>query len=142
MLPWWKRLSYSFLSVVFGGGLVGVAASCLDALLIPGSHIDVERLIVSSCIVVIASLSGWLVAIPIVLSVRDYRGWRLWIWGAAGICIGPVVILGFGLYGFLTDPIARQGSWAGASGIFLLSAAVSTVSTCAYLFLVLSRRPA
>ena len=104
MLPWWKRLSYSFLSALWGGAIVGLAASRRDAIMSPTSRLDVARLLVSVCIVVIACLSGWLVAIPIVLSVRDYSGWRLWTWGAVGIAIGPVVILGFGLYGFLTDP--------------------------------------
>ena len=71
MLPWWKRLAYSFISVLFGGSIVGVAASLRDNLLNPGAHLDVARLLVSTCLFVIASLSGWLVAIPIVLLVRD-----------------------------------------------------------------------
>jgi hypothetical protein len=141
MLPWWKRLSFSFLSVLFGGGIVGVAAASRDALLNPGAHFDTARLLVSACIVIIASLSGWLVAVPIVLLVRDYRGWRLWGWGAVGICIGPAVILGFALYVSLTEPSSTRFA-AGASGFLLLSAAVSTLSTCAYLFFAHGRRQA
>jgi hypothetical protein len=92
MLPWWKRRIYSLLSVLFGGSTVGAAASLRDTLLISGTHLDLTRLLVSTCIVVIASLAGWLAAIPIVLLVRDYSGWRVWLWGAVGFCIGPSVI--------------------------------------------------
>ena len=138
MLPWWKRLAYSFISVLFGGSIVGVAASLRDNLLNPGAHLDVARLLVSTCLFVIASLSGWLVAIPIVLLVRDYRGWRAWLWAAVGIGIGPTVIFGFALYGFINDP--RSARFAdGASGFFLLATLVSAVSTLGYLFLALGR---
>ena len=133
MLPWWKRLAYSFLSVLLGGSIVGTGASLSDS-----THFDVSRLLISTCIVVIASLSGWLVAIPIVLLVRDYSGWRFWLWGAAGICIGPSVIFGLALYAFISDP-RSAGFWASASGFLLLSTLVSIVSTCAYFFLMLGR---
>jgi hypothetical protein len=134
MLPWWKRLIYSFLSVLFGGGVVGVAASSLDAILNSGAHVDLVRLLISTCIFVIASLSGWLVAIPIVLLVRDYSGWRLWLWGTVGICVGPSVIFGFILYGHLTDPSSAI-SFDGISGFLLYATLVSALTTCAYLFL-------
>jgi hypothetical protein len=131
MLPWWKRLLYSFLSVLFGGGIVGMATSLLDS----GAHVDFGRLLISTCIVVIASLCGWLVAIPIVLLVRDYCGWRLWLWGAVGFCIGPSVVFGFGLYGYLNDSVPAASFAAGTSGFLLLATLVSALSTCAYLFL-------
>lgn len=130
MLPWWKRLLYSFLSVLFGGSVVGMTSSLLDF----PAHVDFGRLLISTCIVVVASLSGWLVAIPIVLLVRDYCGWRLWLWGAVGFCIGPSVVFCFGLYGYLTDPLSA-GFVAGISGFLLLAALVSGLSTCAFLFL-------
>lgn len=81
MLPWWKRLLYSFLSVLFGGSVVGMAASLLGS----GAHVDFGRLLISTCIVVIASLSGWLAAIPIVLLVRDYRGWLPLVLGSGRV---------------------------------------------------------
>jgi hypothetical protein len=130
MLPWWIRLLYSFLSVLLGGSVVGLAASLLDQ----GAHFDVGRLLISACIVTVSSLAGWLVAIPIVLLVRDYWGWRLWLWGTVGFCIGPTVVFSVGLYGYLTDPFS--GSFvAGISGFLLLATLVSALSTCAYLFL-------
>lgn len=139
MLPWWKRLTYSFLSVLFAGSVVGVGASLGDNLLYSGTHLDVSRLLISTFIVVVASLSGWLVAIPIVLLVRDYSGWRLWLWGAVGICIGPSVIFGIALYAFISDP-RSAGFGAGASDFLLLATLISVFSTCGYLFLTLSRR--
>ncbi len=134
MLPWWKRLAYSFVSVLFASGTVGVAGSCRDALVYPGSHLDPAGVLWPTFAVVVASLSGWLVAIPIVLLVRDYSGWRAWLWAAIGIGIGPTVIFGFAVYGFVSDP-RSAGFAAGASGFFLLSTLISILSTCGYLFL-------
>jgi hypothetical protein len=130
MLPWWKRLLYSFLSVLFGGSVVGLAASLIDS----GPHVDLERQFFTTCVVVIASQAGWVVALPIVLLIRDYRGWRLWLWGAIGVCIGPSVVSCFGLYGYLTDPRSFN-FFAGISGFLLLATLVSALSTCAYLTL-------
>lgn len=138
MLPWQKRLAYSFVSVLLGGGIVGIAASSLDALRPPGAHLDVMRVLAPTCVVIIASLCGWLVAIPVILLVRDYSAWRLWAWGAVGICIGPAV--GLALYRILSGPVSN-GFVAAASGFMLLSLAVSTLSTCAYLSLVSSQKP-
>lgn len=134
MLPWWRRLAYSFVSVLFASGTVGLAASCLD-----GSPLDAARILWPTCVVMVASLSGWLVAIPIVLLVRDYRGWRAWLWATVGIGIGPIVIFGFAFDAFISDP-RSAGFATGASGFFLLSILISILSTCAYLFLIFSHR--
>lgn len=136
MVPRWKRLAYSLLSVLLGAGVIGLGVSCYDAQTSP--QFDLKRILVSTCIVILASLPGWLVAIPVVVLVGNYNRWRGWVWGALGVCIGPGVILAFGLYGFLTDGHSA-GSWSGTGGFLLLSTAVSTLSTSLYLFLVLNR---
>ncbi len=136
MLPWWKRLLYSFISVLIGGILVGAVAACQSALGSPDAHFDLERFIVSTTIVLVASLPGWFVALPIVVIVENFNGWRLWAWGAAGFTIGPIVILGFVMYVFLTDPPPSNGSYSGGPGFFLLAGAVSATTTALYLLLV------
>jgi hypothetical protein len=43
-------------------------------------------------------LAGWILALPLVISIRRYRGWRYWTMMAGGTCIGPLVILLGALY--------------------------------------------
>jgi hypothetical protein len=133
MVPWWKRLIYSFISALIGGSVVGAIASCRDAL--REGHLDPGRVLLSTCIVLVASLPGWFVAIPIVVVVKTYNGWRLWACAVAGVCIGPALILGLAVYSFLTDP--RASGFAQGSSVFLvLSSAVSILATTLYLLLV------
>jgi hypothetical protein len=135
MVPWWKRLIYSLVAVIFGGSLVGAVASCQEILFDPARHLDLERIVVSSCIVLVVSLAGWLVAVPIVIIVKDYSGWRIWACGITGVCIGPFLIFGIGVYVFLTDP--QSGKFlSGISGFMVLSGAVSLLTTAMYLLLV------
>ena len=138
MMPWWKRLVYSLISVLLGGSIVGIIVSFHDGLFNSHNNLDLTRLFISTAIVMVASLSGWFVAIPIVLLVRDYAGRRVWIWGTVGACIGPGVVLGFGLYGFITNPRVN-GFFVGLPW-FLMATAVSIVSTVSYLGLVLHRK--
>jgi hypothetical protein len=141
MVPWWKRLAFSFLSVILGAGIVGLVISYHDALTNRGPHFDLERLLISTCIVIVASLPGWLLAIPAVILIGNYDGWRRWLWGALGIGIGPLVILGFGIYGYHACPTTTW-NFSGVRVFFLLSIAVSVLTTGAYLLLMLSRKPA
>ncbi len=139
MVPWWKRLLYSLVSVIVGAGVVGFAVSSQDSALNFRNHFDLSQLLVSTCIFIAFSSSGWLVAIPVVLLVRNYSGWRMWLWGGTGVCIGPAVILGLALYVYITGPHST-GFAPHASVLIVIAAAVSTLSTCVYLFLVRRRR--
>lgn len=135
MVPWWKRLIFSILSVLVGVCVAGLASEVVASL---SGHFDSARLLVSTVIFLIYSAAGWIVAAPIIISVRNYRGWRLWGWGVIGISIGPAVIVGFGLFSFLTLK-SGAGFWSGMSDFLLFAALISMVSTCVYLFLVTRR---
>ncbi len=140
MVPWWRRLAYSLISVLLAGTVVGLVDVSWSAFFDSESHIGLERFLVSICIVIGFSLPGWLIAIPVVLLVRDYSSWRGWVWAAGGVCIGPGVIFGFALCAFITDR-PSPGFLSGTKLLFLLVAAVSTLSTAVYLLLVLKRKP-
>ena len=100
------------------------------------SHFEAMDLIWAIFPVLVFCIPGWLVALPVVLAVTDFRGWRMWFFLAVGTCIGPIVILGFAAYGQLTDP-HPGGSWANGSGGFLIFAAtVSLITTFFYLLLI------
>jgi len=135
MLPWWKRVIYSFVSVIIGGSVVGAIVSFRDVLLNPASHIDPEQILVSACIVLGFSLPGWLVAAPILILVKDYNGWRLWAWGITGICIGPSLIFGLAIYQHVEYP--QSGALLSDTPAFMvLACAVSALATVVYLLLV------
>lgn len=136
MVPWWKRLIYSLVSVIIGGGTLGAVASCMDALANPKSHLDLGGIALSAGIFLAFSLPGWIVAIPILMFVKDYSGWRLWACAATGICIGPILILALRVYQFVIEP-QSVGFLPGGGAILLVPAsAVSVLSTVIYLLLV------
>ena len=126
---------YSFVSVLVGGSVVGAIASFFPALANPETHIDPKSVLVSICIVLIASLPGWIVSIPIVVSVKNYSGWRFWAWCVTGICIGPTLILGIGVYGSLMNPRSAT-SLSDGKGLIVLATAVSVITTLTYLSFV------
>jgi hypothetical protein len=129
-VPWWRRLLYSFISILVAGTIVGLGASCRESLFHAGEHLNLGAGLVFGFFIIAVGLSGWLIAVPIVLLVRDYTGWRFWAWGATGLCIGPVVVFGACLFWF---------GFVGSSPYFVLATAVSALSTAAYLLLVLRR---
>ena len=124
----WRRLTYSFISILVAGTLVGLGASCREALF-HNEHLNLEAGLAFGFFVSAVGLSGWLIAVPIVVLVRDYTGWRFWAWGAAGFAIGPAVVSGASLLVGFT----------GSAPYFLIATVVSGLSTAAYLLLVLRR---
>jgi hypothetical protein len=134
-IRWWKRLIYSFVSMLMAAAAFGAFVE-IQNLLDRNSHFEVSDMVWAIYPVLIFCIPGWLLAVPIVLAATDFRGWRVWFFLAVGSCIGPIVILGFAAYGQLIDPHSG-GAWANGSGGFLiLAAAVSFITTLIYLLLI------
>jgi hypothetical protein len=91
--------------------------------------------------VFLASLPGWLLAIPIVLAVRNIAGWRFWMYFALGTGIGPLWILGMGLYFSLVSP-HHTGFAPGPIDLYYKALAVSSLTTLIYLLLLRRAQPA
>ena len=138
-VPWWKRLIYSLVSIVLGAGLCGAGIEAQEFM--AHSHGRVTAIGLFTAIlffdgwVILLSLPGWFLAIPIVVAVKDIRGWRFWMYLAIGICFGPALILGLAFYSALRAP-----SFAGSPEISLspvyVAGAVSGLSTIVYLLLL------
>ena len=77
-------------------------------------------------------LAGWLLSLPLVLSVRRFRGWRYWAVLSAGTCIGPVVMLLAALYLSRSDP-NFAGFAPEAYHLVYLAAGVSFLTSFLYL---------
>jgi hypothetical protein len=76
-----------------------------------------------------------LLAIPLVLLVRNIKGWRFWMYWAVGLLFGPAMILGVSFYSAVRAP-----NFAGFPGnsmsMVYLAGAISGVTTLIYLLLL------
>jgi hypothetical protein len=137
MVPWWKRLIYSLVSAMLGAGLSGAWFAAQE--FVASSHGRISAMGLLTAILffdawlVVLSLPGWFLAIPVVLLVKNIHGWRFWIYLAIGICFGPVLILVVSWYA-----ATRGLSLAGFAGVSIvyISGVVSGLTTLLYLLLL------
>ena len=139
MVAWWKKLLYSLISVVLGAGLAGAWVAAQQ--FVRNTHGPSNAMALLTTIlffdpwVITLSMPGWVLAIPIVLLVRNIAGWRFWMYWAIGICFGPAMILAIGFYSAVRGP-----SFAGFPGNYAstvyLAGAVSGLSSIFYLLLL------
>jgi hypothetical protein len=140
MVPWWKRLLYSLESWVIAAIVSGFFFVITEKVgLHPDQRVTVADIGAGLAIIILTvflfSLPGWLLAIPIVLAVRNIRGWRFWMYFVLGSSIGPVWFLGMGLYFSHTSP-NYAGSVPGPIDLYYRPAAVSSLTTLLYLLLL------
>jgi len=150
MAAWWKRLMYSFASMLIGASVTGAAVSAREILANAHGRISGIGLLISalgfSTWVIVLSVPGWLLAIPVVLLVRNVRGWRFWMYFALGACFGPVLILGVEFYSAVRG-MSFEGFPSHSMSVVYMAGAVSTSTTLLYLLLLrgaqmrLSRQP-
>lgn len=136
MVPWWKRLVYSLASAVVGAGVAGACAAAQQVIV--NSHGHLSAMGVWTAIlffdpwVIVLSLPGWALAVPIVVLVTNIRGWRFWMWWAIGICLGPALVMVVALY---SGPGFGGLPGSSMSAVYL-AAAVSGLTTLIYLLLL------
>lgn len=139
MVAWWKKLLYSLIGVVLGAGLAGAWVAAQQFVQHAHGRSSAMALVTTILFfdpwVITLSLPGWVLAIPMVLLVRNIAGWRFWMYWAIGICFGPAMILAVGFYS-----AARGMSFAGFPGNYAstvyLAGAVSGLSSLIYLLLL------
>ena len=104
MVPWWKRLLYSLVSVTVAAFVCDSFLSIAAVFMFPSQHYAAAGFFPGLGIVLVFSLPGWVLAIPVVLIVTNIRGWRFWVYFAIGCTIGPLLMFGIAIYEFLSDP--------------------------------------
>lgn len=139
MVPWWKRLIYSFASTVLGASLCGAAAASQPVVANAHGHLNAEGLWTAILFfdpwVIALSLPGWLLALPLVLLIGNVRAWRFWVCWAAGICVGPLIV-------YIVEWIAASrgfvlaGIPGGLTTAYYLATAISALSSVFYLLLL------
>lgn len=135
MVPVWKRLVYSLVSVIAAVVLCYAAVFSRIFFRNLSGHPISGDFFVSVSLTLVCCIPGWLIALPVVLMVRNTRGWRFFAYWAVGSCIGPALIYVVALLAF--HGFAGFRSAAPEANDFLyLSAAISCLATILYLLLL------
>ena len=136
MVLWWKRLIYSLVSVVVGAGVSGACVAAQQFIANSRGHLNAMGLWTAILFfdpwVIVMSLPGWVLAIPIVLLVKNIGGWRFWMYWAIGVSIGPALVLAVAMY---SGP-GLAGFAGGSVSLVYLAAAISGLTTLLYLLLL------
>jgi hypothetical protein len=107
-VPWWKRLLLSLISLV-AGCILGDVLMVLQMAISNSAHrfTPLGLLLAFAFFApffLISSFLGWVIAIPVVLALRNFNGWRFWVYLALGVLIGPVLWLALDAYSLVTNP--------------------------------------
>jgi hypothetical protein len=139
MVPWSKRLLYSFCSFLVAIPVSFLLLSIAQYIVERKLLLNMDGLFLSLFLIFFFSIPGWFLAIPICLLVTNIRGWRFWSYWAVGSCIGPLFLLGLALFSYLQHPNERFG----AHGAYLDTIVVVTatmISSLTTIFYLLSLR--
>lgn len=135
----WKRLLYSVVSVLLAVLLLSLLDSITIALwdlphfAAASSFLDAALFL--AMVTLPLGLIGWLLALPIVLSVTNFFHWRFLGFWAIGTALGPLTMFGIFLVGLFRDPQPLT-SFSLPSGMMWFSTAVACLVTLFYLLLV------
>jgi hypothetical protein len=100
MVVWWKRILFSLLSLLTSSLLVCAFTTIVYST--PNEYLPI--ILATSLWTFFVGLAGWMLALPILLIVGNFQGWRFWLFLAIGSSLGPIVIILFALYYFATSP--------------------------------------
>lgn len=132
----WKRLLYSILSILFCAILASFAASLAQLWHLP--RFDLRLVFLQTSVVsvftLVACLPGWLLALGFILTITDFHGWRFFATWALGTAIGPLVVLGFSLFLFMSTSGASTFFYPAEMAWFAVAIACS--ATLLYLLLI------
>jgi hypothetical protein len=139
MVPWWKRLIYSLVGTMLGAGFCGACIATQQFISNPHRHLSAVGLATAILFfdpwVMVLSLPGWALAIPVVLLVRNICGWRFWMYWATGVCFGPAIVLAVALYSAVLGP-SFAGFPESSMSVVYVAGAVSGLTTLIYLLLL------
>lgn len=138
----WKRLLYSILSVVFIALVASFLASVGEFRGLP--HFSLKLLFIQTFVISLftlaACLPGWLLALPFVLTVVNFRRWRFWLFWAIGTALGPLGMLGLSLLIYLssshTAPSTLSARFFYPGGMAWFAVAIACPATLLYILLV------
>jgi len=133
MVSRWIRVVYSGASVATG--IVCYAAFNTIWMALAGSAETMLNFLWSCFLALVLCSMGWLLALPIVLTVSRIDGCRFWGLFALGSAIGPLVIFGLSFWGWIESG-AKDSFDTGETGIACIALGVAMITTFVYLLLV------
>lgn len=137
MVAWWKRLLFSLASMVAAAVLL-LACILLEGVLKghPAS-IHSSELLLTIAVMVGFCLIAWIFSIPVVLIIRNIRGWRFWLYWILGSCVGPLLMLALFAAVFFVFPQSPSAQWFNPAlrPLVYFAAAVSSLTSLFYLLL-------
>jgi hypothetical protein len=128
----WKRLAISLLCVFLASMLCSLALAAQSGFALKAF---LQNVFYFGSVTFFCSLPGWFIAIPVVLFVSNFSGWRFWAMLALGAGIGPFVMLAIEVYFQVTSPNPSHYA-PEARNLVFLATAVSALTTAFYLVVV------
>jgi hypothetical protein len=115
-----KRVGLSFVSAIFAEFAVGICLVIWKGPFLSGLAGFASVLV----------LPGWILALPMVLLVRDLANGKVWTIALVGCCIGPFIMLTIRCYGAIRG---YSADFAGGTPLFLTATAISFLTTLIYI---------
>ena len=138
MVPWWKRLLFSLVSLVAASALCLAAVVVEDALKGHPGSIHSGEVILTMAVMGAFSVVAWVVSAPVVLIVQNIRGWRFWFYLLAGSSVGPLLMLALAGIIFTAFPQGPNASLLNpaVTPLLYLAGIISTLTSIFYLLLL------
>jgi len=138
MVPWWKRLLFSLVSLFMASALCLAAVVAQDAFKGHPGSIHSSEVILTMAVMGGFCVVAWVVSAPVVLVVKNIRGWRFWFYFLAGSSVGPLLMLGLAGLIFIVFPQGPNAKLLNPAltPLLYLSGAVSTLTSIFYLLLL------
>ena len=83
MVSRWKKLAYSFGSVIVGTAIFAAVLGVSSGHPTSGG---------GTFVMFAAAVAGWIVAIPLILKINNVSGWRFWLYLGTGSSSGPIIV--------------------------------------------------
>ena len=103
MVSRWKKLAYSFGSVMVG------TATFATVLGVSSGHPAAG----GTFVMFGAAIACWMIAIPVILMIKNISGWRFWLYLGIGSCCGPIIVFVEILVPFIRHATHTQNSAVG-----------------------------
>jgi 4-amino-4-deoxy-L-arabinose transferase-like glycosyltransferase len=138
MVAWWKRILLSLLSVVVAAVVCLLSVVLWSAVKSHPVSFRSSEVLLTIAVTVVFCVIAWLFSVPVVLIVRNIRGWRFWFYWIVGSCVGPALMLVLCAVIIMQVSHGRTVTWYNPEELPLLfmSAAISSVSALIYLSLL------
>ena len=138
MVAWWKRLFFSLASMVTAA-VISISAIVLQSFIkSPTTNFRSSEIVLTIAVTVGFCLIAWVLSAPVVLIVRNIRGWRFWLYWLLGSSVGPLLMLALSALVFLAFPQNSTAAWFSPAllPLLYLAAAISSLTSLFYLLLL------